>query len=529
MSYHFPSVQFNCHRGRKIVFPSSVFGRPASSGDFALTPSRPSSSSAATPILAPPLPEVHDSCLVMQQMYEADQYVYPTTYPTVFKDLEAKMEPAPLQTSPVLPFPVVDYFAYIAWDIMHGKIDTAFPSALNMAINPPTPPPQAPTLQPEPAFRDYLQRLVTTTAVSQSVVVVALFYLYKARARLQPQLIISDIVDKRYGYSICAASLMLANKFLDDNTYTSRTWATLSGYTLWEINDCERGLLSALDFQLNISLPEYNDWWRFLTMYGPSFTYSFTPSSVVPEMSRPATAEVTAPLMKVPTRRVPRVEVLSRPGSRKRSYPDGGVDSPNKRSMLASQGYERLASDQPLVYHAQPCTVVQQPYAAHFVQDLQPPPSDNPFAFDWSATLQQDCPLGYYKLVASPADPRGDDHYRKAQLVQPPLQQHAPFPRPCVPSMLHHSILPPTYTRPLSAPIQSALHHDNPVTFQHPFEDYLSYYDTGSVYSQQMSNAALPQHEALAKFGAALASGTMSVYPDNTVDLTQLDGYLHAN
>jgi hypothetical protein len=273
---------------------------------------------------------------------------------------------------------------------MHGKIDTAFPSTLSLAINPLTPPPQAPTLQPESAFRDYLQRLVTTTAVSQSVVVVALYYLCQARARLQPQLVIGDIVDKRYGYSICAASLMLANKFLDDNTYTSRTWATLSGFTLWEINDCERGLLSALDLQLNISLPQYNAWWRFLTMYGPSFTYPFTSASAVPEMTRPMTAEATAPLMKASTRRVPHVDLLSRPGSRKRAYADVGVDSPNKRSFLDSQAYERSVPDsQPVMYQPQPYIAVQQPYAAPFAQDLQQPTSSaSQFALDWSATIQ---------------------------------------------------------------------------------------------------------------------------------------------
>lgn len=439
---------------------------------------------------------------------------------------------------------------------MHGKIDTAFPSTLSMAINPPTPPPQAPILQPEPAFRDYLQRLVSTTAVSQSVVVVALFYLYKARARLQPQLIISDIVDKRYGYSICAASLMLANKFLDDNTYTSRTWATLSGYTLWEINDCERGLLSALDFQLNISLPEYKDWWQFLTMYGPALTYPFAPSSVAPEMTRPSTMEVTAPLMKAPTRRIPRVEVLSRPGSRKRSYADVDLDSPNKRSSLSAHVYDRLVTDSQFVgYQPQPYTAIQQQHSSTFAQGFQQPlSSDSPCTFDWSATVQvslhssmlsnrasvtiypnhvchrlQDCPLGYYKLVASPADPRGDDHYRKAQLVQLPLQQQAHVLRPCIPSLLHHSILPPSYARPLSAPIQTTHQHGGPMSFQHPRDDYLSYYNTGSVYSQQLLDEEAAQQEAMAKFGVALASHPISVYPDNTVDLAQLDGYFHAN
>jgi hypothetical protein len=46
----------------------------------------------------------------MQQSYEADHHLYPTTYPTVFRDVEPKMEHAPSQTAPVLPFPMVDYF-----------------------------------------------------------------------------------------------------------------------------------------------------------------------------------------------------------------------------------------------------------------------------------------------------------------------------------------------------------------------------------------------------------------------------------
>ncbi|KAJ9110882.1 hypothetical protein QFC19_001391 [Naganishia cerealis] len=440
------------------------------------------------------------------------------------------MESAPIQALPALPFPAVDYFAYIAWDIMHGKIDSAFQSPLAMSTNPPTPPPQAPTLQPEPAFRDYLQRLITTTAVSQSVVIVALFYLYKARARLQPQLIISDIVDKRYGYSLCAASLMLANKFLDDNTYTSRTWATLSGYTLWEVNDCERGLLSALDFQLNISLTEYHDWWRFLTMYGPSFTYPHTPALFAPQLSRPSTAEMQLPLMKAATRRNPRIEVLSRPGSRKRTFADCDAESPNKRASLVGHTYERSVPNPHLVtYQPQEHSAIpQQPYVPSAMHAAQQLSSANPFAFDWSAIIQ-DYPLGYYKLVASPADPRGDDHYRKAQLVQVPLRQSS-VSRPCIPSLLHPSGPYPTSARPLSAPIQSRQPSGALVAFPNQMDDYISYYDTGSVYSQQTSSVEARQQEAIARNGAALASQqSISVYPNNTVDVTQLDGYLNAN
>jgi hypothetical protein len=152
MSYHFPSVQFNCHRGRKIVFPSSVFGRPGS-GDFALTADRPSSSSATTPLLTPPPPEVHDSCLVMQQIYETDHSVCPTTYPTVSKDLEPKAEHAPLQTTPVLPFPVIDYFGTSIGPLQHQS-----KSLLQLIILPLTQPISLGTSCTGRSTRPFLQR-----------------------------------------------------------------------------------------------------------------------------------------------------------------------------------------------------------------------------------------------------------------------------------------------------------------------------------------------------------------------------------
>jgi hypothetical protein len=225
---------------------------------------------------------------------------------------------------------------HVAWDVINGKTELNSESALQLAMHPPTPPPQAPVTQPEPAFRDYIHRLIATTAVSQSVVVIALFYLYSARADLQRQLVMGDVVDKRQGYSMCAASLMLGNKYLDDNTYTSRTWATLSGYSLWEINDCEKRLLHALNFQLNISLPEYNDWWRFLALYMPSTATSLKESkSQIAITSRPLTTESWAPIMPVSQRRVSRPET-SRPTSRKRSLAEPEVPSFNKRTMLST-------------------------------------------------------------------------------------------------------------------------------------------------------------------------------------------------
>ena len=265
------------------------------------------------------------------------------------------MSHTPLPSS-TLPLPANEYFGkslismfnhhlvltacigtvHVAWNVINGRTELSSQPALHFSTHPPTPPPLVPILHPEPAFRDYILRLITTTAVSQSVVLIALFYLYRARSVLQRQLVVGDIVDKRQGFSMCAASLMLGNKYLDDNTYTSRTWATLSGYSLWEINDCEKMLLHALDFQLNISLQDYNDWWRFLALYTPSpVTALHGASTDLARPSRSLTVESRVPLMPVSQRRISRVET-SRPSSRKRSYVDTEAANVNKRVMLST-------------------------------------------------------------------------------------------------------------------------------------------------------------------------------------------------
>lgn len=269
---------------------------------------------------------------------------------------------------------------HVAWDVINGKTELNSESALHLAMHPPTPPPQTPVTQPEPAFRDYIHRLIATTAVSQSVVIIALFYLYSARADLQRQLVMGDVVDKRLGYSMCAASLMLGNKYLDDNTYTSRTWATLSGYSLWEINDCEKRLLHALNFQLNISLPEYNDWWRFLALYVPSTLTNLTKSKLdTAATSRPLTAESWAPIMPVSQRRVSRVET-SRPTSRKRSYAEPEVPNLNKRVMLSTYQHP-LATSHSVTQQDDLGMYAQVPYSV-------PPPQLVPFTTESNYVFQ---------------------------------------------------------------------------------------------------------------------------------------------
>lgn len=404
MAYSLPLQAYICQKGIRNVFPSST-SRLLPGIESALPPIQSINSSPSSVLLTPLESGQIESFPTMHQILADNQTVYAAAYSTTQHDPRSQVRNDVIASSS-LPFPAVEYFGkslpctlgyvvvlmlsvvavHVAWDVINGKTELSPQSALHLTIHPPTPPPQAPVLQPEPAFRDYIHRLIATTAVSQSVVVIALLYLYRARSALQRQLVIGDVIDRRQGYSMCAASLMLGNKYLDDNTYTSRTWATLSGYSLWEINDCEKRLLQALDFQLNISLQEYNDWLRLLALYTPVPAKEIKLTGIA--LSEPLIAESRAPLMPVTRRRISRIE-MSRPASRKRSHAEPEVANVSKRVMLSTH-QQPLATSQVVTYQDHPCMYTQPP--AYSV----PPPQMYPFAIDNSFAIQVSLTIRLY-------------------------------------------------------------------------------------------------------------------------------------
>ncbi|KAF7372377.1 hypothetical protein MVEN_00098000 [Mycena venus] len=65
-------------------------------------------------------------------------------------------------------------------------------------------------------------------------------------------------------FRVCVAGLMMANKFLDDNTYTNATWAAVSLIPLAQINTMERESLMGCGYNLNVSKGVYEDWGQLL-------------------------------------------------------------------------------------------------------------------------------------------------------------------------------------------------------------------------------------------------------------------------
>lgn len=55
-------------------------------------------------------------------------------------------------------------------------------------------------------------------------------------------------------------SILLANKFLDDNTFTNKTWSEVSGMKVIDLNIMELEFLDVLRFKLSIRKEEYERW-----------------------------------------------------------------------------------------------------------------------------------------------------------------------------------------------------------------------------------------------------------------------------
>lgn len=121
--------------------------------------------------------------------------------------------------------------------------------------------PQTASLQlvASPAFVNFMQKLLETTQVSQSVIVLSLHYIYSLKER-------NRFTNGQPGseFRVAVAALMMANKFVDDNTYTNKTWSEISSISLNEINKMEREFLMGVDFGLYVDKPTYESWLNLL-------------------------------------------------------------------------------------------------------------------------------------------------------------------------------------------------------------------------------------------------------------------------
>ncbi|KAL7920696.1 hypothetical protein ACQKWADRAFT_153018 [Trichoderma austrokoningii] len=116
--------------------------------------------------------------------------------------------------------------------------------------------------KPSSQFRKWVYNVLSTTQVTQNVILLALLFIYRLKCST-PQ------IKGRGGseYRLLTVSLMLGNKFLDDNTYTNKTWAEVSCFTVNEIHVMEVEFLSNMRYNLLASKDEWEEWLTKLSCF----------------------------------------------------------------------------------------------------------------------------------------------------------------------------------------------------------------------------------------------------------------------
>ncbi|WFC98743.1 hypothetical protein MYAM1_001475 [Malassezia yamatoensis] len=117
------------------------------------------------------------------------------------------------------------------------------------------PMPSRSQLHPSERFVQFVKNVLRMTQVSRSVVTIGLLYLYRLKLR-HPSLVGQPGSEFR----LFLTSLILANKFLDDHTYTNKTWSEVSKIPLHEITKMESQLWGGIDTNASVQPEEYQ-WW----------------------------------------------------------------------------------------------------------------------------------------------------------------------------------------------------------------------------------------------------------------------------
>ncbi|KAI9651811.1 MAG: hypothetical protein M1831_007561 [Alyxoria varia] len=134
---------------------------------------------------------------------------------------------------------------------------------------------------PSTGFLKWVTTILSTTQVAQNVTLLALMFI----RRLKNQ---NPYVKGKPGseYRLFTVALMLGNKFLDDNTYTNKTWAEVSGISVTEIHVMEVEFLSHMKYDLYTSKEQWDTWHEQLQHLWKYFNVPFQP--VQPASSRPS-------------------------------------------------------------------------------------------------------------------------------------------------------------------------------------------------------------------------------------------------
>ena len=101
-----------------------------------------------------------------------------------------------------------------------------------------------------PSFRKYVLQILTSTRLPSSTILLGLHYLSTRMTMLSTRGVFSS--SNGHLYHMLTTALMLASKFLDDNTFQNRSWSEVSHIKVADLNHHEMEWLSDIKWDLHI-------------------------------------------------------------------------------------------------------------------------------------------------------------------------------------------------------------------------------------------------------------------------------------
>jgi hypothetical protein len=106
------------------------------------------------------------------------------------------------------------------------------------------------------ALAAYVKRIMnsTTNNVCQTVLYMALLYIMKLSKNMPQKRA------KKSEYRIIVTALMLADTFVNDNSYTVASWSQVTNFANAELVGMRREFLETIGYNLSISAEDYSAW-----------------------------------------------------------------------------------------------------------------------------------------------------------------------------------------------------------------------------------------------------------------------------
>jgi hypothetical protein len=131
------------------------------------------------------------------------------------------------------------------------------------------------------AFKAFASQVLSATRLPRATVVLSLVYLSKRWAMKDLEL--GHEKSSGYIYRMSVVSLLLANKFHDDNTFTNRSWSQATGIAVGELTTLEADWLQKISWSLHLDQQDlkgwhrWNDCWNYWVANSPKSSAASSP------------------------------------------------------------------------------------------------------------------------------------------------------------------------------------------------------------------------------------------------------------